>query len=69
MGALLLAIAAYLFWVRGTTAGWRGRVAIARRRFTRPVALLLDSGRGPQVEPHSVTVTFTSSRVTRQVPA
>jgi ABC-2 type transport system permease protein len=38
--ALLLAVAAYLFWVRGTTAGWRGRVAIARRRFTRPVAAL-----------------------------
>jgi ABC-2 type transport system permease protein len=35
--ALLLAIAAYLFWVRGTTADWRGRVAIARRRFTPPV--------------------------------
>jgi ABC-2 type transport system permease protein len=38
--ALLLAVAAYLFWMRGTTAGWRGRVAIARRRFTRPVAAL-----------------------------
>ncbi len=36
--ALLLAIAAYLFWVRGTTASWRGRIAIARRRFTPPVA-------------------------------
>ncbi len=39
-GALLLAVAAYLFWVRGTTAHWRGRVSIARTRFTRPVALL-----------------------------
>jgi hypothetical protein len=38
--AVLLAIAAYLFWVRGTTADWRGRVAIARRRFTRPAAML-----------------------------
>jgi len=38
--ALLLAVAAYLFWTRGTTAGWRGRVTIARRRFTRPVAAL-----------------------------
>jgi ABC-2 type transport system permease protein len=36
--ALLLAVAAYLFWVRGTTPDWRGRVAIARRRFTLPVA-------------------------------
>ena len=36
--ALLLAVAGYLFWVRGTTTDWRGRVAIARRRFTRPVA-------------------------------
>ncbi len=38
--ALLLIVAAYLFWVRGTTEGWRGRVAIARRRFTRPIAML-----------------------------
>ncbi|HQR09789.1 MAG TPA: M1 family aminopeptidase [Casimicrobiaceae bacterium] len=38
--AVLLAIAAYLFWVRGTTADWRGRVAVARRRFTRPAAML-----------------------------
>ena len=38
--ALLLAIASYLFWVRGTTADWRGRVAIARRRLTPPVAAL-----------------------------
>ena len=36
--ALLLAVVAYLFWVRGTVAGWRGRLAIARRRFTLPVA-------------------------------
>ncbi|MEO8345686.1 MAG: M1 family aminopeptidase [Betaproteobacteria bacterium] len=44
LGALLLAIAAYLFWVRGTTAAWRGRVAIARRRFTVPVAALSAAG-------------------------
>ena len=37
--ALLLAVAAYLFWVRGTTTDWRGRLAIARRRFTRPVGV------------------------------
>jgi ABC-type transport system involved in multi-copper enzyme maturation permease subunit len=42
--AVLLAIAAYLFWVRGTVSGWRGRVAIARRRFTRPVMLLSAAG-------------------------
>jgi hypothetical protein len=36
--AVLLAIAAYLFWVRGTTPDWRGRVRLARRRFTAPVA-------------------------------
>jgi ABC-2 type transport system permease protein len=42
--ALLLAIAGYLFWVRGTTSDWRGRVAIARRRFTRPVGLLTAAG-------------------------
>jgi hypothetical protein len=42
--AVLLAVAAYLFWVRGTVSGWRGRAAIARRRFTRPVALLSAAG-------------------------
>ncbi len=42
--AVLLAIAAYLFWVRGTVSGWRGRVAIARHRFTRPVMLLSAAG-------------------------
>ena len=42
--ALLLAVAAYLFWVRGTVAGWRERVTMARSRFTRPVALLLGAG-------------------------
>ena len=38
--ALLLAVGGYLFWVRGTTTDWRGRLAIAHRRFTRPVAAL-----------------------------
>ncbi|MDQ6619411.1 MAG: hypothetical protein M3Z31_06900 [Pseudomonadota bacterium] len=38
--ALLLAVAAYVFWVRGAAADWRSRLVIARRRFTRPVALL-----------------------------
>ncbi len=42
--ALLLAVAAYLLWVRGTTADWRGRLAIARRRFTRPVGLVTALG-------------------------
>ena len=37
--ALLLAMAGYLFWQRGTASGWRSRVATLRRRFTRPVAL------------------------------
>ena len=42
--ALLLAVGGYLFWVRGTTTDWRGRVAIARRRFTRPVGALAAAG-------------------------
>ena len=42
--AMLLAVAAYLFWVRGTVAGWRGRIAIARRRLTRPVAAMSVAG-------------------------
>jgi ABC-2 type transport system permease protein len=36
--ALLLVVIAYLFWVRGSTADWRGRLRVARARFTRPVA-------------------------------
>src|SRR6185437_8683175 len=36
--ALLLAVAAYLFWQRGTTSGWRSRIAAARERFTVRVA-------------------------------
>jgi len=35
--ALLLAVAGYVFWVRGTTSDWRGRLRIARTRFTPPV--------------------------------
>jgi ABC-2 type transport system permease protein len=37
-GALLLVVVAYLFWVRGSTADWRGRLVVARARLTRPVA-------------------------------
>jgi hypothetical protein len=37
-GMLLAAILGYLAWTRGTTADVRGRLAIAGRRFTRPVA-------------------------------
>ena len=42
--ALLLAVAAYLFWVRGTVAGWRERVVAARQRFNRPAAVLTAVG-------------------------
>jgi ABC-2 type transport system permease protein len=42
--ALLLALGAYLFWVRGTPSGLRGRIAIARRRFTLPVAVTAGAG-------------------------
>ncbi len=35
---VLAAILGYLAWVRGTTSDVRGRLAIAARRFTRPVA-------------------------------
>ncbi|HWD15727.1 MAG TPA: M1 family aminopeptidase, partial [Casimicrobiaceae bacterium] len=37
--AVLLAIAGYLFWQRGTMEGWRARVATMHRRVTQPVAL------------------------------
>ena len=40
LGAVLLGALAYLFWVRGTTVGWRARVALARQRLTRPVRLV-----------------------------
>jgi hypothetical protein len=36
--ALLLALAGYLFWQRGTAAGWRARIVVARRRITAGVA-------------------------------
>ena len=42
--ALLLAVAGYLFWVRGTTADWRGRVRVARARFTRPIGVVTAAG-------------------------
>ena len=32
--AVLLALSGYLMWVRGTTDGWKGRLALARRRLT-----------------------------------
>jgi hypothetical protein len=38
-GAVLLALAGYLFWVRGTTAGWRDRVRAARDRATTRVQM------------------------------
>ncbi|MBS0319151.1 MAG: hypothetical protein JSR18_01305 [Proteobacteria bacterium] len=36
--ALLLVIVAYLAWTRGTTSDWRGRLVVARSRFTPRVA-------------------------------
>jgi hypothetical protein len=42
--ALLLAVAGYLFWTRGTSVGWKSRVTIARRRFTRPVTVITAVG-------------------------
>jgi ABC-2 type transport system permease protein len=42
--ALLLAVAGYLFWVRGTTADLKGRLALASSRFTRPVAAITAVG-------------------------
>jgi hypothetical protein len=42
--ALLLAVGGYLFWVRGTTADWRGRVRIARARFSRPIGIVTAAG-------------------------
>jgi len=38
--ALLLAVLGYLFWMRGTTADWKGRLAIARHRFAGPARAL-----------------------------
>ena len=42
--ALLLAVVAYAFWVRGTTSDWKGRLTIVRRRFTRQVAAVTALG-------------------------
>jgi len=42
--ALLLAVVGYLFWVRGTTDDWKGRLTLVRRRFTRPVAAVTTVG-------------------------
>jgi ABC-2 type transport system permease protein len=38
--ALLLALATYLFWVRGEERGVRQRIALARRRLTRAAAMV-----------------------------
>ena len=42
--AVLLAVAGYLSWVRGTTSDWRGRVRLARRRVTGRVGLIAAAG-------------------------
>jgi ABC-2 type transport system permease protein len=42
--ALLLALAAYLLWTRGTTAGWRARLAIARARLSTRITALAAAG-------------------------
>ncbi len=42
--AVLLAVAGYLFWVRGTTADWKGRLRIARRRLDASVATVAALG-------------------------
>lgn len=38
--ALLFALATYLFWTRGEEAALRQRIALARRRLTRPAAMI-----------------------------
>ena len=38
-GAVLLLIAAYLMWTRGTVSGWRERLSVARGRISGSVAL------------------------------
>jgi len=38
--AILLAIAGYVFWIRGTTADIRSRIRVARARVTPPVAIV-----------------------------
>jgi ABC-2 type transport system permease protein len=42
--ALLLAVAAYLFWPRGTLSGWRERMRAARARITPPVGAAAAAG-------------------------
>jgi ABC-2 type transport system permease protein len=42
--AVLLAVVAYLFWVRGTTTDWSGRLSLLRRRFTPGVAAVTAVG-------------------------
>ena len=42
--ALLLVMAALLFWVRGTDDGWRQRVRLARHALTAPVLAMLAVG-------------------------
>jgi ABC-type transport system involved in multi-copper enzyme maturation permease subunit len=42
--ALLLAIAGYLFWTRGTVSGWRERLRVARLRVTPPVVGVVGLG-------------------------
>ena len=43
--ALLLVMAALLFWVRGTDDGWRQRVRLARHALTAPVLAMLAARR------------------------
>jgi ABC-2 type transport system permease protein len=42
--ALLLVVIAYLFWVRGSTADWRGRFRVARARFNGRIATVAAVG-------------------------
>ena len=42
--ALLLAVAAYLLWTRGTIVGWRERLAVARRRLSLPLMSVAGAG-------------------------
>jgi hypothetical protein len=42
--ALLLAVAAYLFWTRGTIAGWRERLAVARQRLSARAVTVVCAG-------------------------
>ena len=42
--AVLLAVAGYVFWIRGTASDWRARLRIARTRFTPPVRAVTAAG-------------------------